>query len=55
VLCQKIKESLLEIIRHVEKDECPGCVPLKPIIAMAKLSPVFIEMVKEQIRVKPPN
>ncbi len=53
MLCPKVKESLLEIIRHVENDNCPGCEPVKPIIFMAKLSPVYRELVAEQVGAKP--
>lgn len=48
MLCPKIKEALLEIIRHVEKDNCQGCQPLLPIVLAAKLSPVFRDLMAEK-------
>ena len=53
MLCPKVKTGLLEIIRHVENDNCTGCAPLKPIIIMAKLSPVYRELVAGQGSAKP--
>lgn len=46
MLCPKVKEALLEAIKHVEEDKCPGCAPLKPLVFMAKLSPLYKELVK---------
>lgn len=48
MLCPKIKEALLEIIRHVENDNCAGCRPLLPLTLGAKLSPVYRDLMAEK-------
>ena len=48
MLCPKVAKDLLETIRHVEEDNCPGCALLKPIVLLAKISPVYLELLADQ-------